>query len=304
MRTNLNKIAIVICLALGCILIGRLGIASDPQRIHISHPVWTGHYDINLYKIAIDSLHISYEADFYINLRKALTVPINSRHIEFPSFDVLDSYMRRGDSTAETSLLMDINNDGNQEVAMVSYDDSVAIPANLRIYTFNPANSTVELTGNFDGIKSHYGDFRFLDLDNDTTNELTASSVYYDEWQIIRPVLIWKCENGKYRLANGKLFGPAIKKYLCMNDTSLTAIYDWLHHLQFGNFWPDSVQTYPQDLIINMLFMAYSGRPEYADSLLYMIWPEANRGRYQFHKFFWTKVKSDPMYEELLKSNW
>jgi hypothetical protein len=175
------------------------------------------------------------------------------------------------------------------------------------IYTLNSAESSAVMIGTFDGIEKGYDRICAEDLDGDSIPEVISYNRVWECWNIpcagsFAPTLIWKWTGGEYRLANFKLDDYLINnRYYRVTDDTKKAV-DWWVKEAYKN--PGYGQPYPPDVWMPVLEYIYAGRFREADSVFNALWPAELSEKEECYMELWQHVHSDPMWPELMKSDW
>jgi hypothetical protein len=270
-----------------------------PDQTFINPPYW-----LVLYKVTSDSGLVQNEIDLYYAKDTLVTITGLVGRIE--------PYLFRWkqDSLCLSTYCKDINHDGKHEIVIGSSPNPGHVPETIYIYSIDLSDTTAPLIKVCDGAKDGYDQIWLKDLDGDSTYEIIAKSTRYRIWygpsHSEGPRLVWKWDGREYRLANSKLANYINNIEYNIGDSTYDSVLRFYINspLLSSNFRPDSTNTYPMILIDYMLFLTYTKGPSKAKYLLNVAWPSFAPGKGQFQKMFWNRVKSDPLWPELLKSNW
>ena len=248
------------------------------------------------HKLVYENGQAEYQWSIVHNGKTILTSPSCSLEVWLYIF----SWIQDGINCAANQK--DITRDGVGEIIF-------EIPELHSMYVYSLDTAGAQL-GVFEGAAHEYRDIHLRDLDGDSVPEFIAASTHYDVWssdyRVDAPSLAWIWDGKKYRLANFKLSEEILEKQYGLNESKLAYVFEYSlkHPYPSSHFDPDSVSTYPMDLLTYMLELAFAGRSADCEELLEYKWPFVVSGRENFREMFWKRVESDPMWPELQQSDW
>jgi hypothetical protein len=216
------------------------------------------------------------------------------------------NYCDNRQDTSKQSFLLDINKDGKNEIMIHEYTGGAHCCNLYTIYSLDSAAMAI-----FDFNAEHTGLY-ILDIDNDSLFELISGDCSFAYWQTSyaespRPGLIWRWDNGKYRLANfhysdylleEQKSEDGIRELAYLKEAINTAKYN-IKEYKYN--W-DYTEFPPAKLWGIMLDYIYAGKSNVADSIFNALWPPEIAGKEEFYKDFRGALEHGPYWKELQES--
>jgi|WetSurMetagenome_2_1015567.scaffolds.fasta_scaffold148613_1 hypothetical protein len=274
-------------------------------------------YNFNNYQLAFDTGCIIIDWEPIIDTLKAsLSLSVNLGDKKLMSFDNCDvivfNFCKDEVDTSKFCPIFDINKDGKDEIMIDEYTGGAHCCHYIGIYTLDTSATCIFY------VDAEHVDITPHDIDGDSICELESMDCLFSYWQACYaespfPTLIWKWDNGAYRLANFQYADYLLKGY---TDEVLSESIAWLKSeadslkiiVKSYKFNPhndpdDKTIYYPNPgLWTVMLSYIYAGKSNVADSIFNIVWPAEIEGKEEFYKDFRQTLESGPHWEELLNS--
>jgi hypothetical protein len=208
--------------------------------------------------------------------------------------------------TSKHCLLLDINKDGKMEIMVDEFTGGAHCCHLIAIYSLDSVATKIF---DYNGEHSH---LYIGDIDNDSLYELLSTDCSFAYWQTCyaespRPGLIWRWDNGKYRLANFLYSDYLLEEYTSGDKRQvLSRIKETVNSangsIKAYKYDPDNTQFPPPYLWELMLDYIYAGKSYIADSIFNEVWPQEIEGKEEFYKDFRGVLENGPYWKELQES--
>jgi hypothetical protein len=224
----------------------------------------------------------------------------------WPFMDMWD-FCRNWRMKSPACHFKDINSDGIVEVMFNYRSGGNDGTEDLEIYSIDSTGRRIAF---FNGLENGCGLYWMKELDGDSIPEICTYSRHYECWKdgcagSRAPVLAWKWDGGKYRMANWKLSDSILRiinkidpdsvviKYAFNNKRIIPGVYD-----------PEDNDKYPLWLLGIMLDLIYAGQNAKADSVFNICWPDSLPYKDDFYIEAINRTRDDPFWQEIQDSDW
>jgi len=177
----------------------------------------------------------------------------------------------------------------------------------LQIYSIDSTASEIAF---FNGLEKGCGLYWLADLDNDAISEICTYSRHYECWKAgcagsRAPLLVWKWDGERYRMANKKLSGRILRTINKVDPDSVVRQFrNTGDKIRKGEYDPEDWDKYPLWLLGIMLDLIYVGEDARADSVFEICWPDSIPYKSEFYIEATDRVNTDPFWPEIEESAW
>jgi len=172
--------------------------------------------------------------------------------------------------------IRDINGDGIKEIMVAFFTGGANCCFGANLYT---AGDSFRLVFR---IEPNLRPFDLVDLEKDGVPEIAFRDETFAHWKdtyrVYLPLLIWKWDGEKYRLANFRFSDHVLQ--------------DYQKHDPCGDLWNTTI------------YLSYAGRLNEADSLFMHCWSDTSSDRDAEFKAFKKQLEDGPFWQQLLQSDW
>jgi hypothetical protein len=268
-------------------------------------------FEIGSYRIEFDTEYAIYDwMAVPETLKIGMLLKIKSGEKDLIVGDNCDAeiynYCYDRQDTSKHCFLLDINKDGKKEIMIDEFTGGAHCCHIIAIYGLDSAATKIF---DYDGEHSH---LYVSDIDNDSLYELVSTDCSFAYWQTCyaespRPGLIWRWDNGKYRLANYYYSDYLLKEHKGENgirelaylqgtiNTAKNNIKEYKYNWNYTEFPPAALWGVMLDYI-------YAGKSDVADSIFNALWPIEISGKEKFYRDFRGVLEHGPYWKVLQES--
>jgi hypothetical protein len=206
-----------------------------------------------------------------------------------------------GDTKAKPLYHEDINKDGIDEIIIRAHSSGDTCCNMVSIHALKP-DKIADIT-RFDMKEDSI--FYIKDIDNDSIPELFFRDAQFAGWHAPiekspMPLLIWKWDDGQYRLANFEFSDYLLAK---ISDKEIKKLPEMVDKRVKEYDAKNEYKKYPPaELWGLMLDYIYAGKESMANSVFEKNWPSEIPGKKQFYDEFQKKLKESLYWKGLQSS--